>query len=56
MPTMRDVAASAGVSVATVSHVINGTRFVDPQTVDRVRTAIEVLGYRPNSLAREVGS
>lgn len=52
MPTMRDVAASAGVSVATVSHVINGTRFVDPQTVDRVRAAIETLGYRPNSLAR----
>lgn len=52
MPTMRDVAASAGVSVATVSHVINGTRFVDPQTVDRVRNAIETLGYRPNSLAR----
>lgn len=52
MPTMRDVAAYARVSVATVSHVINGTRFVDPQTVDRVRNAIDVLGYRPNSLAR----
>lgn len=52
MATMRDVAARANVSVATVSHVINGTRFVDPQTVDRVRLAIEALGYRPNSLAR----
>lgn len=52
MATMRDVAARANVSVATVSHVINGTRFVDPQTVDRVRMAIDALGYRPNSLAR----
>lgn len=52
MPTMRDVAAYAKVSVATVSHVINGTRFVDPLTVSRVRDAIDVLGYRPNSLAR----
>ena len=52
MVTMRDVAKQASVSVATVSHVINGTRFVDPQTVDRVRAAIDGLGYRPNILAR----
>lgn len=52
MPTIRDVAAHAQVSVATVSHVLNGTRFVDPRTVARVRQAIKVLGYRPNSLAR----
>lgn len=52
MVTMRDVARQASVSVATVSHVINGTRFVDPQTVDRVRAAIDALGYRPNILAR----
>ena len=52
MVTMRDVAKQASVSVATVSHVINGTRFVDPQTVDRVRHAIDDLGYRPNILAR----
>ncbi|MCC7207780.1 MAG: LacI family DNA-binding transcriptional regulator [Anaerolineae bacterium] len=52
MPTIRDVAAHAQVSVATVSHVLNGTRFVDPRTVARVRHAIKVLGYRPNSLAR----
>jgi LacI family transcriptional regulator len=54
MPTMRDVAAHAQVSVATVSHVINGTRFVDPDTVDRVRAAIELLNYRPNKLARSL--
>jgi LacI family transcriptional regulator len=52
MPTIRDVAAHAHVSVATVSHVLNGTRFVDPATVARVRSAIQELGYRPNSLAR----
>jgi LacI family transcriptional regulator len=54
MPTIRDVASHAKVSVATVSHVINGTRFVDPQTVDRVQGAINALGYRPNKLARSL--
>lgn len=52
MPTIRDVAHHAQVSVTTVSHVINNTRFVEPETEQRVRTAIEVLGYRPNLLAR----
>ncbi len=51
---MRDVAHQAAVSVATVSHVINGTRFVDPGTEERVRSAIALLGYRPNSLARSL--
>jgi LacI family transcriptional regulator len=54
MTTIHDVAAHAGVSTATVSHVINGTRFVDPQTAERVRRSIELLGYRPNSLARSL--
>jgi LacI family transcriptional regulator len=52
MPTIREVAEQAQVSVATVSHVINRTRFVDPETQDRVREAIKALGYRPNLLAR----
>ncbi len=52
MPTIRDVAARAEVSVATVSHVINGTRPVHPRTVERVQAAIVALGYRPNTLAR----
>ncbi len=52
MPTIRDVAARAEVSVATVSHVINGTRPVHPRTTERVLAAIEDLGYRPNTLAR----
>ena len=54
MPTIRDVAAEAGVSKSTVSHVVNGTRFVEPATAGRVRAAIESLGYHPNSLARSL--
>ncbi|MFN8379932.1 MAG: LacI family DNA-binding transcriptional regulator [Anaerolineae bacterium] len=54
MVTIRDVAAQAGVSVSTVSHVINGTRFVEPGTEARVRAAISDLKYRPNSIARSL--
>jgi len=54
MVTIRDVAAQAGVSVSTVSHVINGTRFVEPVTEARVRSAIHDLSYRPNSIARSL--
>lgn len=52
MATMRDVAAAAGVSVTTVSHVINGTRFVSEDLRNRVLEAMEELDYRPNILAR----
>ena len=54
MATIRDVAQQANVSVTTVSHVINQTRFVEPETEKRVRIAITQLGYRPNSLARSL--
>ncbi len=54
MPTIRDVAAYARVSASTVSHVLNATRFVEPETEERVRAAIEALGYRPNSVARSL--
>ncbi|MBW4438472.1 MAG: LacI family transcriptional regulator [Pleurocapsa minor GSE-CHR-MK-17-07R] len=54
MTTIRDVAKQAGVSVSTVSHVLNGTRFVEPSTEARVRTAISALNYRPNSIARSL--
>jgi LacI family transcriptional regulator len=54
MPTIREVAEHAQVSVSTVSHVINHTRFVDPATQERVRRAISTLGYRPNMLARSL--
>jgi LacI family transcriptional regulator len=45
-PTMRDVAAAAGVSLKTVSRVVNGERGVTAGLEQRVRLAIEHLGYR----------
>ncbi len=52
--TMRDVAERAGVSKATVSHVINETRFVEETTKERVQRAIKDLGYRPSLAARSL--
>jgi LacI family transcriptional regulator len=54
MSTIREVAKIAGVSYATVSHVLNNTRFVAPQTRDRVLAAMNELDYRPNALARSL--
>jgi LacI family transcriptional regulator len=54
MPTMRDVAEKAGVSLTTVSHVINRTRFVSDDVTGRVQSAMEELNYRPNELARSL--
>jgi LacI family transcriptional regulator len=51
MPTIRDVAKRAGVSTATVSHVINGTRFVSDELKQSVISAMEELGFRRNALA-----
>lgn len=51
---MSDVARVAQVSVSTVSHVLNGTRKVDPETERLVRQAIEQVGYVPNILARSL--
>jgi DNA-binding LacI/PurR family transcriptional regulator len=53
-PTMSDVAARAGVSKTTVSHVINNTRFVEEETKRRVLQAIAELGYRPSAVARSL--
>lgn len=50
--SMRDVAARAGVSVSTVSRVLNKGDYVDLATRERVQAAIDALGYRPNLLAR----
>ena len=54
--TMLDVARIAGVSTSTVSHVVNGTRTVDPATEQQVRDAIARLGYRPNTIARALAT
>lgn len=52
--TIRDVADQAGVSMSTVSHVINATRFVSDEKRNRVLEAMQALSYRPNSLARSL--
>ncbi|MEU3449016.1 LacI family DNA-binding transcriptional regulator [Streptomyces thermolilacinus] len=49
---MKDVAARAGVGLKTVSRVVNGEAGVTPDTVRRVREAIEALGFRRNDSAR----
>jgi LacI family transcriptional regulator len=49
---MKDVARRAGVSVTTVSHALNSTRFVEPETADRVLAAARELGYALNRIAR----
>ena len=50
--TILEVAKYAGVSTATVSHVINKTRNVSKETAQRVFDAIDALGYTPNASAR----
>src|ERR687894_586901 len=52
MANIRDVAKAAGVSISTVSRVVNQSVPVDPATSARVREAIAALNYRPNLLAR----
>lgn len=54
MVTIKDVAARAKVSVATVSHVVNGTRKVAPETTKRVKHAMEELDYHPNEVAQSL--
>src|ERR1700759_1604812 len=50
-PTMKEVAAVAGVSLATVSRVVNGGPSVNPELAARVQHAVELLGYRHNVTA-----
>ena len=50
------VARKARVSTATVSRTINGSANVSPRTADRVRRAIDALGFYPNTNARALGS
>jgi LacI family transcriptional regulator len=51
-PTMKDVAAAAGVALKTVSRVVNEEPGVSPETAERVRAAITGLGFRRNDSAR----
>ncbi len=52
--TMQDVAAMAGVSIKTVSNVLNGYQYIRPETRQRVEDAIGRLGYQINLTARNL--
>lgn len=52
MVTMRDIAEEAGVSTATVSHVLNNTRRVNAETAAAVREAVQRTGYVNDGVAR----
>jgi LacI family transcriptional regulator len=54
--TIGDVAAQAGVSIATVSKVINGRYGVAPATLQRVQAVIDELGYESSLVARSLRS
>lgn len=54
MATIKDVAALAGVSFTTVSHVINNTRPVNSETRKRVEEAIRATRYVPSAVARSL--
>ncbi len=56
MPSIRDVAKLAGVSISTVSRVVSGSANVEQTTRDRVLKVIEETGYRPNLNARSLRS
>ncbi len=53
-PRMKDVAAEAGVSVMTVSRVVNGEAGVAPLTAARVAAAVRKLGYQRDDVARQL--
>lgn len=55
-PTIHDVAAAAGVSVATVSKAVNGRYGVSPTTVSRVLDAVKTLGYESSLVASSMRS
>ena len=54
--TMQDVAERAGVSIATVSFVVNNTKPVTPETRVRIEQAMADLGFRRNVVARALAS
>ena len=53
-PKMKDIAAAVGVSVVTVSKVLNGNQSISERTSKRVLACAERLGYTPNFAAKEL--
>lgn len=51
---IKSVAEKCGVSISTVSNVLNNTRYVSPELARRVRSAAEELGYVPNPVAKNM--
>lgn len=51
-PTIKDVAACAGVSVTTVSRYLNDAAYLSAESSEKIARAIAILGYRPSSVAR----
>lgn len=56
MATIKDVARMAGVSISTVSYVINGTRPISEDTKQLIYDTMEKLGYKPHAMARALAS
>ncbi|MGM0865682.1 MAG: LacI family DNA-binding transcriptional regulator [Bacillota bacterium] len=54
MPTLKDVAKEANVSVSTASYAINGSSLITKETREKVLTAAKKIGYRPNASAKNL--
>ena len=54
MATLKDVAAKAGVTVTTVSRMLNNRGYISQQTREKVLAAMKELDYHPNELARSL--
>ena len=54
MSTIKDVAKHAGVSVGTVSNYMTGARSVSAEMAKQIQSAINELGYKPNSYAKNL--
>ena len=52
--SIKDIANASGVSISTVSHVINKSKFVSEATTSKVLSAVKKLDYRPNIIARSL--
>jgi LacI family transcriptional regulator len=56
MATIKDVAEHSGISIKTVSRVINGAQTVRPKVREKVEASIRALNYRPALAARQLAS